>query len=259
MVKFQKMKSRRTILCAVSKSPCTMHYQPIIDGRTKHAVAFEAFFRGFKGGSEGNSGEALFASSAAKEDLWEFDIACFASALRHGRDLARNHLLFINIHEATIRRLAENIYVILLFMKAIGIDPGSIVLEIAEESAISDVAYLGEDIRMLKALGFRIAFDRVTSTSNWIECLPELSPAFLKLAPANVTDIAHRKEGRSFVDRICRLSEERGMNLIAVGVETEEGEKTLKDLGVPFMQGYLFGHPQHAAAWRVPALGEVSS
>jgi EAL domain-containing protein (putative c-di-GMP-specific phosphodiesterase class I) len=38
-----------------------------------------------------------------------------------------------------------------------------------------------------------------------------------------------------------------GLNVIAEGVETEAQRSALESLGCPFMQGFLFAHPQPAA------------
>jgi len=56
------------------------------------------------------------------------------------------------------------------------------------------------------------------------------------------------------------FARDTGCLLIAEGVEKAAERDTLRRLGVPFGQGFLFGRPSPAAAWKVaPDAGSAKS
>ena len=86
---------------------CSMAFQPILELQSKKIHGFEALLRGSNGTSLPNP-DILFNREGYldNEILLRLDTACVGSALRSGRELAKAHRLFINIHFSTLQALS---------------------------------------------------------------------------------------------------------------------------------------------------------
>ena len=58
------------------------------------------------------------------------------------------------------------------------------------------------------------------------------------------------ERSRRLADSICAIGKSLGLALVAEGVETEFQAKTMTGFGVDYMQGFLFGEPVAADAFR---------
>ena len=59
---------------------------------------------------------------------------------------------------------------------------------------------------------------------------------------------------RQIVKSLVNLSREMGLLLVAEGIETQEELRVLEDIGVRYVQGYLFAQPQIGT---LPHVGEI--
>lgn len=66
---------------------------------------------------------------------------------------------------------------------------------------------------------------------------------FLKLDRSLVHDIARSPQRHPLIADLVNRAEERGARVIAEGVETVQDLQTLRFLGVPYGQGFLWGQP----------------
>jgi EAL domain-containing protein (putative c-di-GMP-specific phosphodiesterase class I) len=233
----------------LSASPCQMHFQPIIESGANGIFGFEALFRGFKGRPITNFRKVL-AQQDCSRVLWELDLACLASALRQGSHLTKRHRLFINVHACTIGKLAGNKWVLFLFMQALGIDPASVVLELSEDTSFADMADYSEDIQELRNAGIHIAVDNVKTDVKWLQHVSGSAATYIKIDRLYIADIASGALGQFFVENICLLAKDQGLDVIAVGVEREDAGRILEGLGVSLMQGFHLGYPKNAEEWR---------
>ncbi|MEO6013966.1 MAG: EAL domain-containing protein, partial [Devosia sp.] len=66
---------------------------------------------------------------------------------------------------------------------------------------------------------------------------------------AFVAGISNGAIGTAVIDHIIELGTERGLKVIAEGVEQDEQRRALVSRGVAFGQGWLFGKPVAALAF----------
>lgn len=116
-------------------------------------------------------------------------------------------------------------------------------IEISQNQIIGDPSYLSDPLDRLKKAGILTAIEDVSFGKNSLESLVLLEPDFVKVDRANVQGIAGDPARIRSMERMLKLAESLGMDVIVEGIETREDLGVLKSCGVKYGQGYLWGRP----------------
>ena len=95
-----------------------------------------------------------------------------------------------------------------------------------------------------KRYGISIAVDDVGFGNTCLESLIVLEPDVIKLDKKYVRGIAQDNHVERSLRRTLKVAEDLGAKVIAEGIETQEDLVRLKELGVPYGQGYFLGMPE---------------
>lgn len=209
--------------------------QPIVSVQESQVVGFEALLRSrhpaFRSPFAVLQAAARFEKIGALADRIAERVVGWA-----GR-LPLEARLFVNVHPEELSNVAA------LERRLSALAPEQIVLELTQVRTLDRVAGWEEAIARIQARGFAISIDNLGDNYNAIASMATLQPAFLKadmgLTRGIDTDAARQK----LVGLMCRFAEAAGARLVAEGVETPAEAAVLRGLGVPLMQGYLFGRP----------------
>lgn len=117
------------------------------------------------------------------------------------------------------------------------------ILEVTERAEIQDSPELGEKIRNLKHLGFRLAIDDLGSGYASLKSFLSLDPDFVKLDISLVRGVHAVPKKQRLIRSIIKLCHETNIGIIAEGVETPEEQAQLIELGCDYLQGFLLGRP----------------
>jgi EAL domain-containing protein (putative c-di-GMP-specific phosphodiesterase class I) len=98
--------------------------------------------------------------------------------------------------------------------------------------------------KRLVKLGCSLALDDFGTGFASFTYLKRLPVQYLKIDIDFVRDVARSKRDMLVVRAIVALAGDFGQQTIAEGVEDEATAAVLRDLGVNFAQGYLYGHPR---------------
>ena len=88
-----------------------------------------------------------------------------------------------------------------------------------------------------------MAIDDVGFGRSCLESLIVLQPDVIKIDKRLVINISHDKSQKEMLRRLLAVVESLHTKIIAEGIETREDLETLKELGVPYGQGFLWGQP----------------
>jgi EAL domain-containing protein (putative c-di-GMP-specific phosphodiesterase class I) len=124
-----------------------------------------------------------------------------------------------------------------------GTDPGNVVFEITETAVMQNIDRATLFAERLVALGCRFALDDFGTGFASFTYLKRLPVQYLKIDIDFVRNLARSPRDRSVVKAIVGLARDFGQQTIAEGVEDEATAEVLRDLGVTYAQGYLFGRP----------------
>jgi Amt family ammonium transporter len=139
--------------------------------------------------------------------------------------------------ETFVTQLAQQI-------KAARLPQNCIMVEITEQSAVTNLARANQLIRQLKALGCHIALDDFGTGANSLTLLKHLQISRVKIDGSFVCDVATDRNSRSTVRAIVELAAGMSIDTVAEFVESQEIANEVRELGVDYAQGYAFGKPE---------------
>ncbi|HEX7863834.1 MAG TPA: phosphodiesterase [Variovorax sp.] len=220
-------------------------FQPIVDLRQGTVLGHEALIRGTPGSSL-HSPQALLAQAAAESRLTGFELHCVEVILAHWGRLAKPGRLFVNMSaDALIAAMgATNGACPLEQMLAQhGVAVRDVTVEITEQRAAGDAEALRQAVKALHALGARVALDDFGEGHSNLRRWKDLRPDFVKIDKLLTQGVASSPLSVELVRAIVGLGGALGTQLVAEGVENAQDLRVLRDLGIAYGQGYLFGHP----------------
>lgn len=218
-----------------------MAVQPIvnIDGGSVHA--YEALAR-FERRHSDSSPLHWFALADELGERSALERACLRAALE----------LFVRRPEGT--RMSVNLSVPTLLDTATytmldemgNSQPGDLeglIIEITEETLVSNDVQVGQSINDLRSRGARLAVDDIGAGYSGLRQITAVLPDYLKLDRSLVCEIDRDSDRAALVSALAGYSSQVGSLLVAEGIEHRSELQSLKELGVPLVQGFYLAHP----------------
>jgi len=120
--------------------------------------------------------------------------------------------------------------------------PG-LIIDVAEEQIVSDLALASDVTKKLQHLDVRLAVDNFGRGYSSFARLKELPFAELKLDRAFVTDCGSDKVNAPLCKTVIDLAHNFGSAAVAVGIEKASDALALVSMGCDYGQGFLLGQP----------------
>jgi EAL domain-containing protein (putative c-di-GMP-specific phosphodiesterase class I) len=117
----------------------------------------------------------------------------------------------------------------------------TLVLEVTERFLIDKHPRTDVIFNMLKAHGVRFAIDDFGTQHSNLDLLGRFPFDYVKIDGQFVRQVD--RQGCELIRAIAAVSKHYGMEVIAEGVETESQHEALRNLGIPYGQGYLYQRP----------------
>ena len=211
-------------------------YQPIIDlearARGDHrVVGYEALARF---GSQ--SPPEWFDAASRLGMRLDLELVCISRAIRDFAPPEGHALLAVNLTDRTLHtsRLGDAIK---------DIEPTRLVLELSETASIKSYEETRLVIEALAVRGVRMAVDDVGASDVDLWHMIRLGAHMIKIDMSLVRELRDSPRNRALIKAIAAMADELGTILVAEGVETEEEHIVLREMGVGYGQGYLYGRP----------------
>jgi EAL domain-containing protein (putative c-di-GMP-specific phosphodiesterase class I) len=134
-------------------------------------------------------------------------------------------------------------------LKAHGVEPGRLMVELTETAALSDLIDAERFIRELRELGCRICLDDFGAGFASFAYLKHIVVDTIKIDGMFIRDLAHDEQSQVFVRAMLEMARGLGVSSVAECVEDEATLEVLREFGVDMVQGYHLDRPQadHAA------------
>ena len=116
-------------------------------------------------------------------------------------------------------------------------------MEITESFAINDMDRVLKIVSGIKSLGPMIALDDFGTGYSSLNYIKQLPFDIIKVDKTFIDDIVDDEYAQAFIKLIVGLSKAIGTKIVVEGIENEQQYELLKELGVHYIQGYLFGKP----------------
>ena len=210
---------------------------PIIRLIDNHPVACEMLARSTIAAAE--RPDDFFRLSLEVDLVIQVERQCLTACVEASRSLPRALRRHINLSPAALGDItAAGI------ISALPDQQGSLFcVEISQNQIVGDPSYLAEPLDQLKRAGVLTAIEDVSFGKNSLESLVLLEPDFVKIDRTYITNIAEDRARMRSLERLLKLAESLGMDVIAEGIETEADLGVLKSCGVKYGQGFLWGRP----------------
>ena len=123
------------------------------------------------------------------------------------------------------------------------LDPGSIIFEVTETSAINNMGVANQFIESLHKLGCRFALDDFGTGYSSFSHLKNLRVDIIKIDGQFVKDIAHDPMSLAIVSSMVNIAHSMKKMTVAEFVEDAATLRLLKGCGVDYAQGYYISRP----------------
>jgi len=228
---------------AISRNEFELHYQPMVDVKTRRVCGVEAFVR-WHHPSRGLLAPDEFLTLAESTGLmlplgdWILQQACLDAA-------AWPPHIRIAVNLSAVQFSKGNLFdVILCALVDSGLSPERLELEIADTSLLekNQAAHL-LTIRQLKNLGVSIVLDSCGAGYSLASYMTSFPFDKIKIDRLVTQGFASRRDCAAVFASVLALARGLDIATAAKGVETSEQFESLRAVGVDFAQGFLFGHP----------------
>jgi diguanylate cyclase (GGDEF)-like protein len=150
--------------------------------------------------------------------------------------------LAIKLSATTLAETASARFILDTLQQA-GVAPQSLILEVSEEAATTDLFQAQRFIHTLHAAGCGITLERFGSGFASFSCLRHLDADVVKIDDLFVRQLAKDPFNQACVKSMVDLAHGLGKKALAGRVEDAATHSILRQLGVDTVQGYFFDRP----------------
>jgi EAL domain-containing protein (putative c-di-GMP-specific phosphodiesterase class I) len=230
---------KRALAASIAQGGFTLAFQPIVSLSGGAIHHYEALLRPLpdQNITADNPGEyvALAEAVGLSEALDLAVLRRTMTAMQH----SRAHIA-VNVSGESITKPA---FVQQLLALTKGAAPGRLMVELTETSEIRDLQAAAAQIQVLRAARLQVCLDDFGAGSASFRYLRDLQCDFVKIDGAYCHAARRTEQGKSIVRAMCDLAASAGAQTIAEMIETEKDADLMREVGVGFGQGWLFGKP----------------
>ena len=227
---------------AIHRHELFLVFQPIIATNTGRIEAVEALLRWQLDGEMIPPDEFIAVAEQygfiRSIGLWVLGEACLAGK----RMQKHNPELGVSVN-VSIQQLLDDDFPdeVAATLKRTGFPAHSLDLEITESLFAHDKKRLIENIRRLKQTGIQVSIDDFGTGYSSLSVMQEFDVDYVKIDRSFIWSMD--TGGRAIVEAVSQIAASFNYKVVAEGVETEEQHRLLTNMGVEYLQGYLFLPP----------------
>ncbi len=120
---------------------------------------------------------------------------------------------------------------------------GRLMFEITESARIEDLEAANKFIQRLRSQGFPVCLDDFGAGAANFEYLSSLEVDIVKLDGPALQTARSAQKGKAFLKAFIGLCRNLGVATVGEMIDSETSLKFVRDCGVQYVQGYLFGQP----------------
>ena len=231
---------------ALERGEFELHYQPKVDIMSSRVVGLEALLR-WRHPRLGMMASAQFVQQAADTGLlapigrWVIEAACAQmQSWQHSESMAN---LPVAINIALPQVDADLPSHLQAMLRAHGLPPRLLHLELTESMLMRDLDRAGSMLREMSEGGITIAIDDFGSGYSSLSVLKSLPIDILKIDQSFIRDLGKSAGDTAIVAAVVSMARALALRVVAEGVETREQLALLKSLGCDEYQGYYYSKP----------------
>lgn len=231
---------------ALKNSEFSVVYQPKYSLKTKEVVSLELLIR-WKNKKIGIVPPDIFIPIAENlgfiNDIGRYvfreacrDFQCLKQHFSSLKNISVN-VSAVQLSDKSLKKDFEKI------IKEEGVAPEDLALEITETSLMRNIKENVKILDKFSSLGFKICMDDFGTGYSSLNYLVQLPINNIKIDKTFIDVIFSGKKELEMIKSILSISQNLDFRTIAEGIETQEQEDLLRDIGVDFGQGFYFSKP----------------
>lgn len=238
---------------ALDRGELVLHYQPQINIASGRVTGVEALLRWNRPGF-GLVGPKDFIPIAEETQLivpigeWVLREAC-RQAVEWQSDRPSGFRMAVNLSPRQFQH-SDLPHVIAAALELSGIAPHDLELEITESLAMQNTTRTIATLQRLREMGVQIAIDDFGTGHSSLNYLRSFPIDSVKIDQEFVQEIEGSEADRAIVSAVIGMARGLRLRVTAEGVETESQLAFLREQGCEDVQGFLFGEPVPASAFR---------
>ncbi len=231
---------------AVKQNEFELHYQPIVDSKTRRICSAEALVR-WRHPTKGLIYPDLFIPLAEETGLitqigdWVLRAACTEAATWPAAVKVAVNLSLVQFRKTNLPDLVMGV------LADTGLPPERLELEITETALIESAAECLPALRQFKAMGITIVLDDFGTGYSSLSQLAMFPFDRIKIDKSFTQNLTKRSECAAIISATLTLAQSLDIATTAEGVETVDQYRLLRLAGVTSLQGYLFKRPGPAS------------
>lgn len=232
---------------AVRNGEFLLHYQPIVDARTRQIMGFEALMRWMRP-DIGLVPPSQFIPMAEDNGLinllgaWALKSACVQ--LKRFEEVA-GRKLYVSVNVSP-RQFRNDQFLKMMddALKLSGVKGDQLLLEITEGILMSDPEHAEQLLTKIASRGVRIAIDDFGTGYSSLIYLKRFPIAALKIDRTFIKDLPNSIKDAAICNVILSLASHLSLLTVAEGVENEQQLEFLSEQGCSLIQGFHTGFPE---------------
>ncbi|HXW43111.1 MAG TPA: EAL domain-containing protein [Xanthobacteraceae bacterium] len=238
---------------AIQHNELELHYQPIIDAKTRRICSAEALVR-WRHPTKGLLYPDLFIPLAEETGLiiqigeWVLRNACAEAAKWPPGVKVAVNLSLVQFRKSDLPDIVGRALV------DSGLRPERLELEITETALIESAAECLPALRQFKSLGITIVLDDFGTGYSSLSQLAMFPFDKIKIDKSFTQNLTKRSECAAIISATLTLAQSLDIATTAEGVETVDQYRLLRLAGVTTLQGYLFKRPGPAGELEFDAI-----
>ena len=235
---------------ALARHEFEPYFQPIVSLLDQRILGYEALMR-WNHPERGSRLPADFLQAAEDTGCIEqIDWQIFEMACRDALRLPDDTYISMNI-SARHLRIAEFDELALRTIRASGLAPSRVRLEVTEGALLDQPEQMRNILLRLRAAGVLVQLDDFGTGYSSLSYLHQFPIHSLKIDKSFVADLIHADRSPVVISAIIALAESLGIEVIAEGIETIAQKDILLAQGCTIGQGFLFARPLPIDQWVV--------
>ncbi|HBS89435.1 MAG TPA: GGDEF-domain containing protein [Eubacterium sp.] len=153
----------------------------------------------------------------------------------------------VNINVSYIQVMKSDVFSdIMSVIDKYSLQPSCIGIELTESGYLDSSTHFNHLWRKLKDNGVYVILDDFGTGYSNLHCLSDLKPNYIKIDRTFTLKALKNKYDYKLMTYIIDMAHSLGLKLCIEGVETSDDLRQLRQSGVDYIQGYLFGKPYPA-------------
>jgi len=236
-------------------------FQPVLGMQHANVIGYEGLIRG-PSSSALHSPIELFRVARACGMVAEVEYLSRRIVLESFARQKLSGKIFLNVSPDVLLQPDSKTGETLKYIEVLGLQPSQVIIELTENAKTLDYKLLRDATQHYRNMGFEIAIDDLGEGFSGLRLWSEIRPDYVKIDKHFIHNIHLDPVKLQFARSIQEIAAKSGAHAIAEGIETQDELIAIRDLGIPYGQGYYIARPnalpsQEASAEIIKSLMRV--